>query len=262
MIQYFTMICASLLASVGGSVCGIGGGVIIKPVLDSLHIMSVASVSFLSGFTVLCMSGYSVAKAIVNRSSAVRLKTGMPISIGSICGGIIGKQIFSNLRFYFSKTETVGAVQAFCLLLLTVGTMFYTWKKSSIKTKSVENPVICIMIGFILGMLSSFLGIGGGPFNIIFLSYLFSMETKEAAQNSLFIILFSQISSMSFMAVTHTIPEVPVFQLLLMSGTGIIGAAIGSKINYIIDSRAIDKLFSGMLLLVICICCGNIYAFL
>lgn len=111
-------------------------------------------------------------------------------------------------------------------------------------------------------MLSSFLGIGGGPFNLVFLSYLFSMESKEAAQNSLFIILFSQISSICFMAATNTIPDIPVFQLLFMAGIGITGAAVGGKINHKINCRAVDKLFLGILVIVVGICCSNIYYFL
>lgn len=36
----------SFLASTVGAVCGIGGGVIIKPMLDLLHIGSVQTISF------------------------------------------------------------------------------------------------------------------------------------------------------------------------------------------------------------------------
>ena len=48
------------LASVVGAICGIGGGVIIKPVLDAFGIMDVATISFLSGCTVLSMRLYSL----------------------------------------------------------------------------------------------------------------------------------------------------------------------------------------------------------
>ena len=54
------LICFS--ASVIGAICGIGGGVIIKPVLDAFGIMDVATISFLSGCTVLSMTTYSVIK--------------------------------------------------------------------------------------------------------------------------------------------------------------------------------------------------------
>ena len=37
----------AFLASIVGAICGIGGGVIIKPTLDSFHVMSVAAISFL-----------------------------------------------------------------------------------------------------------------------------------------------------------------------------------------------------------------------
>ena len=47
-------------ASIVGAICGIGGGVIIKPLLDAFGIASVAEISFLSGCTVLSMSCYSV----------------------------------------------------------------------------------------------------------------------------------------------------------------------------------------------------------
>ena len=53
-------------ASVVGAICGIGGGVIIKPLLDAFGIAGVAEISFLSGCTVLSMSCYSVVKAFGN----------------------------------------------------------------------------------------------------------------------------------------------------------------------------------------------------
>ena len=52
----------ALAASVAGAICGIGGGVIIKPVLDLLHLETVTAISFLSGCTVLSMSCYSVGR--------------------------------------------------------------------------------------------------------------------------------------------------------------------------------------------------------
>jgi len=54
------IICFS--ASTLGGVCGIGGGVVIKPLLDSIGIMYVSTVSFLSGLTVLAMACLNVLK--------------------------------------------------------------------------------------------------------------------------------------------------------------------------------------------------------
>ena len=46
---YIIFAAVSFLASVAGAVCGIGGGVLIKPILDMFGVLSVASISFLSG---------------------------------------------------------------------------------------------------------------------------------------------------------------------------------------------------------------------
>ena len=54
----FFLVC--FLASAAGAICGMGGGVVIKPVLDAFGILDVDSISFLSGCTVLSMTAYSV----------------------------------------------------------------------------------------------------------------------------------------------------------------------------------------------------------
>lgn len=56
----FLVVCFG--ASIVGAICGIGGGVIIKPVLDSFGVLDVTAISFLSGCTVLSMTTYSVLK--------------------------------------------------------------------------------------------------------------------------------------------------------------------------------------------------------
>ena len=58
----------ALSTSVIGSICGVGGGVIIKPVLDAMNIMSVSAISFLSGCTVFVMSLYNVSRSFQERS--------------------------------------------------------------------------------------------------------------------------------------------------------------------------------------------------
>lgn len=76
------------------------------------------------------------------------------------------------------------------MLIITLGTLIYTINKEKIKTYKVKNIFACIIIGLFLGCMSSFLGIDGGPINLVV--FFFTMSTKEAAQNSLYIILFSQ----------------------------------------------------------------------
>ena len=77
-IMEILVLCIAFGASIVGAICGIGGGVIIKPLLDAFGIASVAEISFLSGCTVLSMSCYSVVKALAAKESLVKFRTGPP----------------------------------------------------------------------------------------------------------------------------------------------------------------------------------------
>ena len=246
----------SILSSIAGSICGIGGGVIIKPVLDATGVMSVSCISFLSGCTVLAMSLVSVYKNL--RAGMVKLdvRISTALAVGAAAGGIAGKSMFENLKSAVGNENLVGMVQAIVLMLITLGTLVYTIKKQSIQTKRYEQIWVCVMIGLVLGILSSFLGIGGGPINLVVLGFFFSMATKEAALSSLYIIMFSQITSLVRTVSTGTIPDIRISYLVVMVAGGILGGMIGSKINRKINEERVNRLFIFLMIVIVCI---NIY---
>ncbi len=259
---YMVFAAVSFLASVAGAVCGIGGGVLIKPVLDAFGVLGVDAISFLSGCCVLSMSCYSVGKAWISGASLVDGKRGTFLAAGSVLGGIAGKMMFQYLLSLTGNKNRVGAVQALCLLLITMGTFLYTLKKSRIKTRHFSGIRICLSVGGGLGILSSFLGIGGGPVNLVALSFFFSMDTKKAAQNSLYIILFSQAASLISTLVSGTVPECSAELLAVMVICGILGGAAGRAVNRRIDGAGVNRLFMGLMVIIMLICVYNMVRFL
>ena len=246
----------AFLSSIVGAICGIGGGVVIKPVLDMLQMGAPATINFLSGCTVLSMSLYSVSKALRAGDSKVEMSTGTPLALGAAAGGVVGKEMFSAVKAFFNGSPMVGGVQAIALGIITLGTLLYTINKSRIKTRSTSNKLVCLVIGLLLGIMSSFLGIGGGPINLVVLGYFFSMDTKTAAANSLYIILFSQAASLIATLLTG-VPEFRILALVLMVAGGIGGGIVGRKLNKKMDNRAVDKLFIGLMVLIVAICVYN-----
>ena len=246
----------AFLSSIVGAICGIGGGVVIKPVLDMLQMGAPATINFLSGCTVLSMSLYSVSKALRSGDSKVEMSTGTPLALGAALGGVVGKEMFSAVKAFFDGSPMVGGVQAIALGIITLGTLLYTLNKSHIKTRTTYNKLICVVIGLLLGIMSSFLGIGGGPINLVVLGYFFSMDTKTAAANSLYIILFSQLASLIATLISG-VPEFRILALILMVAGGIGGGIVGRKLNKKMDNRAVDKLFIGLMVLIVGICVYN-----
>lgn len=251
----------AFLASTIGAICGIGGGVIIKPTLDSIGALSVASISFLSGCTVLVMSFYSVVKSKLAGEKTVDTRIGLPLAVGAVVGGFLGKELFDIVASLSPDRNKVGMVQAICLLLMTIGTLLYTIKKEKIKTLRIENKVVTAFIGLALGLISAFLGIGGGPMNLVVLFYFFSMETKAAATNSLYIIFFSQFASLVGVVLTNRVPEFTPLLLGVMIVGGIAGGILGRKINQRIENKVVDKLFILLMIVLIGINIYNIWKF-
>ena len=156
----------SLLASIVGSICGIGGGVIIKPVLDAMNVMSVSCISFLSGCTVLTMSVVSVYKNM-RAGKKLNLRIATLLAVGAAVGGVAGKMMFQAVKASVGNENFVGMVQAIVLIGVTGITFVYTIFKKKIHTLTLNNAAVCVIVGLVLGIMSSFLGIGGGPINLM-----------------------------------------------------------------------------------------------
>ncbi len=259
---YLLIAVICFVASLTGSICGIGGGIIIKPVLDAFGIFSVSAISFLSGCTVLSMSAYSMVRAAVRHEFRSNIKNTIRLSVGAMLGGIFGKYIFAEFCRYYKKDAIVGLLQALILFLLTFGTLMYTLWEAKIKTRQMKNGSTMAFIGLFLGLLSSFLGIGGGPMNIVLLKYCFSMKPKEAAESSLFIILLSQLASLATTYLSGKVPVVSLILLVLMASMGILGGVVGRSVNKDLKEETVNKLFLMLMIVILAINVYNIGRFL
>lgn len=251
----------SIIASTIGAISGIGGGVIIKPTLDATGFMSVSTISFLSGTTVLIMASVSL---LCTRNNDVVLdkRHSTPLALGAALGGIIGKWIFDFIKQAVSDENIVGGVQAILLLLITVGVFIYVRYKHKVISWHITNLLVCLAIGLLLGMVSSFLGIGGGPINIAVLYFFFSMNAKTSAKNSLYVIWFSQITSLALTVFTGSVPEFSWVILVLMGVGGVVGALLGSQIVKKVKDQTVEKVFMALMIVIIGINIYNIIRFL
>lgn len=244
-----------------GTLSGMGGGIIIKPVLDATGQMPVMTVTFLSGVTVIMMTIWTLGKTILLRESVLRVHDTTFLAVSAAVGGLFGKQAFSMTAAHFTEPNKAGGVQATLLLIATIATFVYTVLKDHLPTKKISSVVAIVGVGLILGALGSFMGIGGGPFNVAVLYLFFSMETKTATQNSLLIVLFSQISSVLETIVHDGIPGFSPIVLVGMIIVGVLGAELGRKINKMVDEYQATQLFEATIILIMGISLYNIFRF-
>ena len=258
MLVYIICFIASLI----GSICGIGGGIIIKPALDALGLYSVNIVSFLSACTVLAMTAYSVISLKISGERSIDNKRTLPLALGAAFGGILGKWGFVFISSFTLNKGRVGAIQAFFLFLMTLLPLLYVIYKEKIKTKNINSSLACALVGFLLGLVSAFLGIGGGATYLVLLIYLFSMSTKVAVENSLYVIFVSQVFSILYAYISGSIPKFEIFILLFMIFGGISGGIVGRILKKKLTDKMVEKLFIIFMIIMLVINIFNIYKFI
>ena len=255
----FLIFLVCLVASTLGGLCGIGGGIIIKPLLDAAGLIKVDAVSFLSGLTVLSMSVVAVVPKQLSGAAPSRLRP--ELAVGAALGGVAGQRALVALRSAVGHDTLTGMVQAILLLIMTLLTFFYLRAGEKREKARVENRALSLVIGAGMGAFSAFLGIGGGPINLAVLFFFFSMETREAAYNSLNIILLSQLASLAVTLIRRDIPDFPTLYLPVMVAAGLLGGILVSRISCRMDSQKTAGLFRWMLLIVAGICLYNAVRF-
>lgn len=233
---------------------------IIKPLLDALNIMDVRTASFLSGLTVMSMAGISVIK----RSSQgnIETRTASILSIGAVFGGLAGNALFQLACEQTKKPAVAGIVQSLLLAVITLLTLMYTlfWHKR-MPSLHIKKAAAQLGLGLGMGLLSSFLGIGGGPINIAVLGIAFSMDTKKAAANSLYIIMCSQVASFVMSLLLGKVPSFSWYYLLLMVAGGLAGGVIGTRVSKQISLEATNTIFAGLMGIIVAICIMNAVKF-
>lgn len=251
-----------LFSSTIGAICGVGGGVIIRPVLDLLQFFDVTVITFLSGCTVLSMTTYSVLKNFKSQNIGVGDNNIKLLAIGAAIGGLLGKESFSLLLRVVEAKEIVGAVQSATLSAITLSTFLYVFLKHRIKTLEVHSKGHSVIIGLVLGLISSFIGIGGGPINVVALNYFYSMDTKTAARNSIFIIFCSQAVNLTLSILTCSIPSVRLSFLIAMIIGGILGGIIGNYVYSKMNNAGVDKLLLILIIFISITGAFNTYKYL
>ena len=138
-----------------GAFVGLGGGVVIKPLLDLIGKSPIDVVNFISSCAVFAMSISSTAQHIKAKTK-INFKLIITISIGAVTGGIFGTKIFELLLNRFDN-ERLKGIQGLILGVFLVVSVIYINLKNA-KSLNIKNPIAVVAVGFALGSIASFLG--------------------------------------------------------------------------------------------------------
>lgn len=230
-----------------------GGGVIIKPLLDLIGADSVVAISFYSTVAVFTMSIVSTVRQIKN-GVAIDFSSILMLSCGAVFGGVVGNNVFEFLLRLFADESYVQMIQ----IILTILTLLFAllYSKYDWKNYVLKGSRWLILCGMILGFLASLLGIGGGPINVSLLMLMFSMSIKEATVYSICTIFFSQLSKLITIAVTTGFERYNLTILLYIIPAAICGGLIGATLSKVLSTEKVIMVFRLVIIFVLLI---NVY---
>ncbi len=243
----------AFIATVVGGIAGMGGGVIIKPALDFLSV-DLETVAVLSAVTVLAMTIVSVIKQA--RMKFKFDKQLLMLAFSALAGGAVGNQLFIVAVNGWSD-KTVNVVQ----IIISVVLLLFALLKDVFSKSSFKSPAAFISAGLLLGAVSTFVGIGGGPINVAVLVVFFSFDVKKAAIGSIFMIMFAQAVNVITMMITGDMfaQGDGLNALWYMVPAAVIGGFLGAVLNKKLHLKHVNIIFSAAVIFVIAL---NIYNFI
>ena len=230
-----------LTATSLGAVAGLGGGVIIKPLLDLVGYHDASTINLYSSVAVFVMCCVSLTKQLRAGFEFDRQMV-LGVAVGSLLGGVAGDKVFSALTGSFDN-NLVKAVQAGVLAVVLALIFVYTLRQDQMPSWKLTNPVTIFAAGFALGALAVFLGIGGGPLNVAALSLLFSLGAKEGAVYSLAIIFFSQLSKLVLSAASGALWAVDLTFVPFVVIPAVAGGEIGTFGNRRLSEQGVRRIY-------------------
>ena len=238
MIDQLWLIPLGFVAGILGSMIGLGGGIIVVPVLTFFGFSPTlaASNSLFAAFSNAVGSTISYS-----RQKRIDYSIGLKLGLLSIPGTVLGAYLSSDVAPGIFKI-------LFGLVLVSSAVYIFLRKKIETKEKNLTKQMIVFVISasFFAGIISSFFGIGGGTVFVPLMVVGIGMTMKKAAPTSQFILLFASLSGI----ITHSILGHPDFlQAGLLAAGAFFGGILGARLSLDIKERSLQILVSVIIII-------------
>ena len=238
MIDQLWLIPLGFAAGLLGSMIGLGGGIIVVPILTFLGFPPTVAAS---NSLFAALSNATASTISYSKQKRIEYSLGLKLGLLSIPGTILGAIISTDI------TPDIFKI-LFGFVLIASAVYIFLRKKIETKEKTISKQMIVFAIGasFFAGVISSFFGIGGGIIFVPLMVVGMGMVMKKAAPTSQMILLFASLSGV----IVHSLLGHPDFlQAGLLSIGSFIGGLVGAKLSIDIKERYLQILVSAVIVI-------------
>jgi hypothetical protein len=239
MVWDWRLLTLGLVTGILSGLLGIGGGVVMVPVLAGLG-FSRHSANAISLATILLVGLAGVV------GFAVSDEVDFPVGLAMGAGGVVGATVGAKWAY---KLSGVALARIFGVLLLLVGVRML-WSGETTGSVSIGvswSLLLAIGIGIAVGVLSGLTGVGGGVVMVPAMVFLLGMGQHLAEGTSLLAILFTAGAGTRVNLGNRLVQWRPVFLLAL---TGVVAAGVAALYAQQIPADALARIFAVWLLIV------------
>ena len=238
MIDQLWLILLGFAAGILGSMIGLGGGIIVVPVLTFLGFPPTVAAS---NSLFAALSNAIASTISYSKQKRIEFSLGLKLGLLTVPGTVLGAVISSDVSSEIFKI-------LFGIILVFSAAYIFLRKKLETKEKTLSKQMIVFAIGasFFAGIVSSFFGIGGGIIFVPLMVVGMGMAMKRAAPTSQLILLFASLSGV----IVHSILGHPDFlQAGLLAIGSFFGGLVGARLSLDIKERYLQILVSVVILI-------------
>jgi hypothetical protein len=276
-----------VLLAMGGAVgflsgmFGVGGGFLMTPLLIFYNIPPAVAVA--TEAAQVAASSFSGTLANLRRQT-VDIKLGLVLLAGGLVGSTVGVQIFALLRDQGQLDLVISIL--YVVFLGGVGSLMmiesinairrvkktgggsdvrrpgeHTWihglplKMKFKRSKLYLSAIPVLVLGALVGILASIMGVGGGFIMVPAMIYLLRVPTNVVIGTSLFQIMF--VTAYTTIIQAHTNQTVDIILGLTLIIGGVVGAQIGVRVGQKLRGEQLRALLA---LIVLAVCARLLFS--
>ncbi|TMN21683.1 sulfite exporter TauE/SafE family protein [Lentibacillus cibarius] len=237
-----------IIAGGYGTIVGAGGGFIFVPAL--LILLDIDPVIAAGSGLVIVLINSLTGVIGYAKQKRIDYRIALTIGISAFPGALLGVwllRVYSSQYFYIIFATILVGLGIFLLSKNAP-----TKKKKAASDEPTNKPAAIydkwfVPLGLLMGVLSSYLGIGGGWLLVPILVYLFQVPTHQATATSLLsLCLYSTVG-----VITQIYYGNIDWMAVIFGGTGIIvGANLGVIISKRLSGRVVMQMLSVLLIII------------
>ena len=257
----FLIFLVSIFAGIFGAIVGLGGGIVVIPVLT---ILFGVDIHFAIGASIVAIIGTSSGAASTYvKDKVTNLRVGMFLELASASGAIVGAAIAA-----YTNSAALGIIFGSILLISLVPMVIkigeeipespelkglakrlglkgsYTEKDGRVIEYNSTRPAEGLAGTAVAGVLSGLLGIGGGAFKVLSMDIAMKLPMKVSTTTSNFMIGVTAAASAGIYLARGDVDPLIVAPVAL----GIlVGAAVGARVLLRSRNTTIRKVFAVVL---------------